>query len=68
MKVVRIKDSGCVALHGGIQVGDHVLTIDGADVSEKTAIQLNKLVCGPEGSQAVLEVCMLQYAGICHSL
>lgn len=56
MKVVRIKDAGCVALHGGIQVGDHVLTIDGNDVSEKTAIQLNKLVCGPEGSQAVLEV------------
>ena len=61
MKVVRIKDAGCAAVHGGIQVGDHVLQIDGIDVIDKSALELNKLVCGPEGSQAVLQVRRVQY-------
>jgi len=56
MKVTRLKDAGCAALHGGIQVGDRVLTINGENLADKSALQLNKLLSGPEHSQAVLQV------------
>jgi len=56
MKVARLKDGGCAALHGGIQIGDRVLRIDEQDLAEKSALQLNKLLSGPENSKAVLQV------------
>jgi len=56
MKVARLKDGGCAALHGGIQIGDRVLRIDEQDLAEKSALQLNKLLSGPENSNAVLQV------------
>ena len=55
-QVARVKDAGCAALHGELKVGDRVLTIDGEDLTDKTAMQLNKLMVGDEGSSAVLEV------------
>ena len=56
--MARIKEAGCAALHGGLKVGDLVLTIDGEDLTGKTAMQLNKLIVGDEGTQAILEVCL----------
>lgn len=41
-----------LALHGALSVGDRVLKIDGEELEGLSAVELNRLVVGPEGSVA----------------
>jgi len=52
MKVLRIKDGGVIALHGKMKVGDRIQKIDGEDLTGLSALEVNRLVVGPEGSVA----------------
>lgn len=52
LPVLRLKHQGPLALHGALSVGDRVLKIDGEELEGLSAVELNRLVVGPEGSVA----------------
>eukprot|EP00291_Cryptomonas_curvata_P025101 CAMPEP_0172156250 /NCGR_PEP_ID=MMETSP1050-20130122/3087_1 /TAXON_ID=233186 /ORGANISM="Cryptomonas curvata, Strain CCAP979/52" /LENGTH=320 /DNA_ID=CAMNT_0012825259 /DNA_START=79 /DNA_END=1037 /DNA_ORIENTATION=- len=50
MTIMRIKDGGIAALHGGLTVGMRILTIDGMALDGLSPLEMNRLTTGPEGS------------------
>eukprot|EP00960_Hanusia_phi_P059901 764321-Hanusia_phi.AAC.7 len=52
LKVVRLKDGGVAATSEKIAVGDRVIAVDGNEISLLSAVEVNRLLVGAEGSVA----------------
>jgi C-terminal processing protease CtpA/Prc len=53
---VRMKEGGIASRDGRMQIGDVVVSIDGTDITEMKPMDAQKLLVGPVGTSALLEI------------